>query len=242
MLFYKAHTVYIYISNFSLQISRNTKRLIVGMTFGVKCYCWSSKPTIPKLKSWEENVSVTCGWRIDQDCIWRWSKPALIPCEQAWCYSFKGRWRLTGGFLHFGSSSQRVALHVNLSLHHKKHHWAQRLRLYKTMPKSYSCNDLNQKREGGKQLESWWCTCKTKINPSVLLKLSDPNETGIQKEIFCVYQWQAYINTRVVNLTSYHYVTVGSPALSGALSLPQCLKTRLAALNENPPDRLAWSL
>lgn len=48
--------------------------------------------------------------------------------------------------------------------------------------------------------------------------------------------------TMVVNLTSYHYVSVGTPALSGALSLSRCLQTRLAVLNENPPDWLAWSL
>lgn len=76
------------------------------MTFGFEC-CWCSIPTIPKLKSWEENEV----WPVGEESIRnRVGRPALIPVlKQTRCCSLKGRWR---------SSGQMVALHVHLCLHH----------------------------------------------------------------------------------------------------------------------------
>lgn len=136
-------------------------------------------------------------------------------------------------------------LHVNVFLHCRykpsstwfQHHWTQTLRLHQTMAKSYSCNGLsNQKRT-----MSPVCAHVKHLSKITVRSKGDRKPKG-DLLWSSIYQWQAYITTRVVNLTSYHYVTVGSPASSGALSLSQCLKTRLAMLNENPPDRLACRL
>lgn len=79
------------------------------MTFSLKCYCWCSKTH----KSWEENVL----WPVAEEIIilaslQLHSRTAPIPSQQAQCCSFKGELKI-----HFRSSSQVVAPHVNLCFH-----------------------------------------------------------------------------------------------------------------------------
>lgn len=82
-------------------------------------------------------------------------------------------------------------------------------------------NDLIIYKLKKKNPASCLCTCGKYIRNH-----SDLNESGNQRETFCYQAFTSdrpYIITHVVHLTSHHYATVGSPALSRALSQSQCL-------------------
>lgn len=137
------------------------------MTFSLKWYCWCSKPRTPKLISPEKKMHCDLwlrNWLILASLKLH-SRPAPIPSQQAQCCSFKGEMKI-----HFRSSSQVVAQHVNLCFHAIiranvymfQCRRLERFRWFQTVTKNYSWWE-----RGKKLCESCLCTCEACVSVCV---------------------------------------------------------------------------
>lgn len=118
-----------------------------------------------------------------------------------------------------------------------QHCWVQRFRWCETVP---AILFIQWPSEKDFETQKTVFICKAKINRNAMFSHdSFWNKWDSKPKAHVLWSsthpWQACIITGVVDLTSYHCVTVGTLVLSAALSLSWCLN-RLAPLNENPPD------